>query len=178
MPRCSLVAWGLRSPFDPSAMRVICWLALPCVAGYQFPWLVTQPSANRHCVTAMQRGQRAAMQAEAEAPAIIGEETYRLMMKTLLETERSVADEISMNYQLVDFNFLQHLQQRIHANDPAEAERLHVRMPTRTRGRVTPMGSATASLSGFQAIQEAVNVEMGKRMQVSIYAASDRKREG
>ena len=102
-------------------MRIISWLALPCVAGYQLPGLPGQHGADRSCVTAAQRGQRAMMQAEAEMK-IVGEETYKIMMKTLLETESSVADEISMNYQLVDLNFLNHLQQRIDANNPDESE--------------------------------------------------------
>jgi len=117
-------------------MALVHLLALPYVAGYQLAWL-----GDRRCATTAQRVLLAMMEAEPEMK-IVGEETYRLMMKTLLETENSIADEISLNYQLVDFNFLQQLEQSLAKAEGAEAEKL-------------------------QAIQGAVNNEMSSRMQTA-----------
>jgi len=46
-------------------------------------------------------------------PNIDSEETYSIMMRSLLETNSSVADEVSLNYNLVDYQFLQLLEKRI-----------------------------------------------------------------
>jgi len=62
----------------------------------------------RH-VAACPRRALAVMQVPGEAPTIVSEETYGLMLKTLLETENKLEDEVSTNYALFDYGFLQKL---------------------------------------------------------------------
>lgn len=79
------------------------------------------------------------MQMEQQ-PMIVADETYGLMLKTLLETENDLAEEISTNYAMIDYGFLQRLEQTTSSDDPAIKERA-------------------------AAVQNAVNAEMAKRMQ-------------
>ena len=70
---------------------------------------------------------------------IVADDTYKLMMKALLDTEKSIADEVSNNYAMFDYEFMQRLEASISSAEGAEAERL-------------------------LEVRSAVNAEMGKRM--------------
>jgi hypothetical protein len=65
--------------------------------------------------------------------------TYGIMLRTLLETENSIADEVSKNYGMVDYEFLMQLEERL--SDGVDSE----------RGRL-------------QEIKEATTAEMARRM--------------
>ncbi len=82
------------------------------------------------------------------APKVNSDETYDLMMNTLLQTEADIPGQISANYKLIDYGFLQRLGERIAKQDPKEAERLAV-------------------------IQTACNDEMGRRMQEAAQSLKD-----
>ena len=51
-------------------------------------------------------------QAPADAVQIVSDETYGLMLSTLLKTNNSISSEISANYAMVDYGFLQRLYAR------------------------------------------------------------------
>ena len=46
---------------------------------------------------------------EAAPQQIVSEETYGMMLSTLLKTNKSIAGEISSNYAMVDYAFMQRL---------------------------------------------------------------------
>ena len=71
--------------------------------------------------------------------SIVSVETYGLMLSTLLKTENPIKQEISANYAMVDYAFLQRLDECIAAGDDKAAKALE--------------------------IKEAVNAEMSSRMQ-------------
>ncbi|KAL1519927.1 hypothetical protein AB1Y20_023415 [Prymnesium parvum] len=81
------------------------------------------------------------MQLEGEMK-IVSEETYGLMLKTLLQTQNKLEEEISTHYALIDYAFLQRLEQA--TADPDEAVRARA-----------------------EAIKAAVTQEMAKRMQTA-----------
>ena len=89
--------------------------ARACVAGCTSP--ITAHSARRAHHTAL-------MQAEPAPMEIKSDETYGLMLKTLMATEENVADQISANYAMVDYNFLQQLDGRLAEGKAEEAARL------------------------------------------------------
>merc|ERR1719291_809660 len=65
------------------------------------------------------------MEQQVEQPAsIISGETYGLMLKALLETEKDLSDEISANYGMVDYRFLQDLDAHISTADSTQLLRL------------------------------------------------------
>ena len=86
--------------------------ARACVAGCTSP--ITAHSAPRAHHTAL-------MQAEPAPMEIKSDETYGLMLKTLMATEENVADQISANYAMVDYNFLQQLDGRLAEGKAEEA---------------------------------------------------------
>jgi len=74
-----------------------------------------------------------------QQPAIVSDETYGVMLSTLLKTNESIAAQISANYALVDYAFLQRLDQAI-AEDKDEFK------------------------ARLMEVKEAVNAEMARRM--------------
>merc|ERR1719424_588734 len=54
---------------------------------------------------------RRAGPADAPEQRIDSEETYRIMFRTLMETESKVADEVAKNYALFDYGFMQRLEE-------------------------------------------------------------------
>mmetsp|Transcript_51751 Transcript_51751/g.166892 ORF Transcript_51751/g.166892 Transcript_51751/m.166892 type:complete len:384 (-) Transcript_51751:43-1194(-) len=54
---------------------------------------------------------RRAGPADAPEQRIDSEETYRIMFRTLMETENKVADEVAKNYALFDYGFMQRLEE-------------------------------------------------------------------
>ena len=85
---------------------------------------------------------------DAPAQQIESESTYGMMLTSLLKTNESISGQISANYALVDYGFLQRLDDAIAENDPEKADRL-----------------AT--------IKDAVNNEMAERMQKAAEAMRD-----
>ena len=78
------------------------------------------------------------------APEGIGQqidsgETYQVMMRVLMETNKSIADEVSTNYHMVDYDFLQKLNEEAETAEADKQERI-------------------------KEVQEAVNAEMAKRV--------------
>ena len=57
-------------------------------------------------------------------PEIVSSETYSLMIRALLETENSITSEIQNNYEMIDYGFLQMLDERITSSDGEEKEKL------------------------------------------------------
>lgn len=80
------------------------------------------------------------MQMDPAPVEIKSDETYGLMLKTLLTTEEEIADQISANYAMVDYEFLQQLETRKAEGKEDEVARL-------------------------AAIKEAVTKEMARRME-------------
>jgi len=80
------------------------------------------------------------MQMEPDQPLIVAEETYGLMLKTLLESENDLSHEISANYNMVDYAFLERLEESTASEDAKIAARA-------------------------AEIKSVVNTEMAKRMQ-------------
>ena len=81
-------------------------------------------------------------------PQIISEETYGLMLSTLLTTKENLRSQISANYAIVDYAFLERLEEAIANGDPELQPRL-------------------------VEIKEAVNEEMASRMQAAAQAMKD-----
>ena len=54
---------------------------------------------------------------------IVADETYGIMMKTLLQTENPLDQEVSANYALIDYAFLQRLDSAHHLEGPGEHHR-------------------------------------------------------
>jgi len=127
-------------------MLAIVSAAVPFAAAYSLAWYPGAPVQARAAVLRMEAVPEAMPEGMAmpgmpgDAPQIISEETYGMMLSTLLKTEKPVAQEISANYAMVDYAFLQKLEEAIANDDPEQKERLSV-------------------------IKEAVNEEMAKRMQ-------------
>ena len=81
-------------------------LALPLASAYH----LAAGCASRGASVA-----RAASQMQmvpGENKVIDSQDTYNVMMRVLLETNTSVADQISASYHMVDYAFLQKLEQR------------------------------------------------------------------
>ena len=53
------------------------------------------------------------MQMPGEGPQVVAEETYTMMMTTLLNENISVSSQITANYGLIDYGFLQRLDAEI-----------------------------------------------------------------
>lgn len=88
------------------------------------------------------------MQMPGQGPAIVSDETYDKMFELLLATEESIPAQISANYAMVDYGFLQRLDARIAKNDPDETDRL-------------------------TEVRDACNAEMANRMQAAAEALRD-----
>ena len=93
----------MRSSYTASCLV----LALPHALSYGVP-MAARPAARAAAVRAA-RAPYAFMQMAGDAPKVVSEETYGMMLSTLLKTEKSVAAEISANYAMVDYTFLQRL---------------------------------------------------------------------
>jgi len=89
----------------------------PAASAYGVPLVrPASPVAARSAVVRLQQ------MPDEPAPQIVSEETYGLMLTTLLKTEKSIKGEISANYAMVDYNFLQNL---CAANPPLERHTRH-----------------------------------------------------
>uniref|UniRef100_A0A7S4B5Z4 Uncharacterized protein n=1 Tax=Chrysotila carterae TaxID=13221 RepID=A0A7S4B5Z4_CHRCT len=116
-----------------SAFQLIAAPFARCNGRLARPDLCSTPACSRTALIGLQ---------ENVGPAIKSDETYGIMMKTLLETEKPIAQEIAANYGLIDYAFLQQLEARLKLDREDERERL-----------------AT--------IRDAVSAEMRKRMEVA-----------
>jgi len=120
--------------------------------------LLSLGSADAYNLAALARGWSHAAPAAARVPAvllqmegevkIVSDETYGLMMKALMETENPLEQEVSANYMMVDYAFLQKLDKAENDPKPEIAKR------------------ATE-------IKEVINQEMGKRMQAAVETLKD-----
>jgi len=90
---------------------------------------------------------QAPMSGEAAMPKIVADETYGMMLSTLLKTNNSIASEISKNYAMVDYAFLKRLDEKIAKG-----------------GEMLPK---------LQEIKESVNAEMASRMQTAAATLRD-----
>jgi len=127
-------------------------IALPSISSYNIATPARHPSrpaaaASRGAIVHLQERMPQDL-TQPQAPQIISEETYGLMLSTLLKTEKSVKTEISANYAMVDYAFLQKLEEAIAEDDSEKAPKL-------------------------AEIKEAVNEEMAKRMQMAAEALKD-----
>lgn len=110
---------------------VASWVALLSALGGASAWSVGCARVTRTAVRAAVRLDQAAPQgrvgmADGPQQRISAEETYRVMFKTLLETENPIADEVSKNYALFDYGFmtrLEKMQAEVEAGSP-QSERL------------------------------------------------------
>jgi hypothetical protein len=80
---------------------------------------------------------------------IVADDSYNLMLDTLIKTEQNIPEEISKNYKLVDYGFMQKLDAGLEAEEDPERK------------------------SRMAEIKEAVNAEMMKRMQSAAEAMKD-----
>ena len=84
-------------------------------------------------------------------PEIVSSETYSLMIRALLETENSIASEISSNYEMIDYGFLQMLDQRI-AEGEGEVAAKDV--------QIEELGASNANLLGIVSERNTEKVEL------------------
>ena len=132
-------------------------LVLPSAAAYTCVVGAT-PSHGVHAVrraplraVRAQEANAAAMAGQiagiTEADRIVSKETYGLMLSTLLKTNESIAAQISANYAMVDYAFLQRLEEVI--------------------------AEGTEDTARVMEIKEAVTAEMSNRMQAAAEAMKD-----
>jgi len=132
-------------------------LVLPSAAAYSCVVGAT-PSHGVHAVrraplraVRAQEANAAAMAGQiagiTEADRIVSKETYGLMLSTLLKTNESIAAQISANYAMVDYAFLQRLEEVI--------------------------AEGTEDTARVMEIKEAVTAEMSNRMQAAAEAMKD-----
>eukprot|EP00965_Chrysotila_dentata_P251894 6210343-Pleurochrysis_carterae.AAC.1 len=100
-----------------SAFQLIAAPFARCNGRLARPDLCSTPACSRTALIGLQ---------ENVGPAIKSDETYGIMMKTLLETEKPIAQEIAANYGLIDYAFLQQLEARLKLDREDERERLAV----------------------------------------------------
>jgi hypothetical protein len=105
------------SPWMAAAASVPLLLALHAPAA----WAYSVPVAHRP-VASLRRSALVRLQMPEAGAQIKSDETYRMMLSALLKTEKSVKSEISTNYAMVDYGFLQRLCARCQ-NAPAAAAR-------------------------------------------------------
>ena len=116
-------------------------------------YLVQHALQNPVRVAAASSSRAAVVRLEAPAASaglggvqqIKADETYDMMFEALLKTNESIKSQISANYAMIDYGFLQRLDQQIADNKPENAERL-------------------------AEVKEAVNNEMATRMQAAAEA--------
>lgn len=118
-------------------------LALPLASAYQ----LAAGCASRGVSVARASSQM--QMVPGENKVIDSQDTYNVMMRVLLETNSSVADQISASYHMVDYAFLQKLDQR------AESE-----TDEKVSARVTE-------------IKDAVNNEMKTRIEAATVTFKD-----
>lgn len=111
----------------------------------QNPVRVAAASSSRAAVVRLQQDTFAA---PGGVQQIRADETYDMMFDALLKTNESIKSQISANYAMIDYGFLQRLDDQIAKNDP------------KTAGRLAE-------------VKEAVNSEMATRMQAAAEALRD-----
>ncbi|KAL3910162.1 MAG: hypothetical protein SGPRY_009158 [Prymnesium sp.] len=126
----------------PSSLRSLLAL-LATASAYRIPLL-----DSRALATSAAQLPRAALCMQGGEMKIIADETYGLMIKTLLQTENSLADEVSTHYAMFDFAFLERLDAAAKDADPAVSTRA-------------------------KEIKEAVNAEMASRIQTAAATLKD-----
>lgn len=67
-------------------------------------------------------GQRTVGHADGPQKRINADETYRVMFKTLFDTENKISDEVTKNYALFDYGFMQRLEAMRAVATPGSAE--------------------------------------------------------
>ena len=119
-------------------------------------------------------------QAPADAVQIVSDETYGLMLSTLLKTNNSISSEISANYAMVDYDFLQRLYApRTHAITKSRScthtlPNLFSRVCfIHHRDEAIAAPDDEAHLPRLTSIKEAVNAEMATRMQQAAEALKE-----
>ena len=100
-------------------------LALPLASAYQ----LAAGCASRGVSVARASSQM--QMVPGENKVIDSQDTYNVMMRVLLETNSSVADQISASYHMVDYAFLQKLDQRAESetDEKVSARASTVKMP-------------------------------------------------
>lgn len=121
---------------------------LPAAMAYQIPGLHRGAAALMR--SPMRTGGIALQMMPGQEPQIKADETYNIMLTTLLQTNESLTAQISANYAMVDYAFLQRLQSELDTpNQPAD------------------------KMERLQAIKEATNAEMASRMQTASVTLRD-----
>jgi len=116
------------------------------VAAYGVPSCGRPRSVNHRAAVRLQDAMVGGM--PGQSAAVVSSETYGLMLSTLLKTNESVSAQISANYAMVDYAFLQRLDEAIAEGNEDMAPRLHE-------------------------IKSAVNEEMATRMQAAATAMKE-----
>ena len=133
--------------------------ALPLASSFGVPLPSSQPAVARSAVRStnillqgmpdgFSMGNTPMPGQEGSNMKIQSEETYGMMLSTLLKTEKPIKGEISANYAMVDYQFLQKLEDAIAEGKDENKVRL-------------------------AEIKEAVNEEMASRMQAAAEALRD-----
>jgi len=127
-------------------------LGSPSVAAYSLPSCMLCARAPMRLAVRtpgvrLQEGP-AGMEQMAGMEGIVSDQTYGLMLTTLLNSNVSLPAQVSANYAMVDYAFLQRLDEAIAENNPEIADRL-------------------------AEIKETVNAEMATRMQSAAEALRD-----
>jgi len=132
----------VMSPWMAAAASVPLLLALHAPAA----WAYSVPVAHRP-VASLRRSALVRLQMPEAGAQIKSDETYRMMLSALLKTEKSVKSEISTNYAMVDYGFLQRLDELI--------------------------ATGGDDLPRLEEIKEACNAEMASRMQQAAEALKE-----
>jgi len=142
-PASSALGAGFRAPARASALR-----AQLVGAGGEELSSGTKPQQSEQEVAEMAQ-KTEMLGAMTEGDQIISKDTYGLMLSTLLKAEaKDIAAQISTNYAMVDYGFLQKLEEAIADPDETHKERLI-------------------------AIKESTTAEMAKRMQSAMEAMKE-----
>ena len=101
--------------------------ALVSGAGFAYTVAPVHPpgvAVSRLTPACSRRAAVAVAQMPDAPPEIVSSEAYSLMIRALLETENSITSEIQNNYEMIDYGFLQMLDERITSSDGEEKEKL------------------------------------------------------
>lgn len=92
-------------------------LALPLASAYQ---LAAGRAGRGPSVARVASQMQMAPGGPQQMQKIDSQDTYNVMMRVLLETNASVADQISASYHMVDYAFMQKLDQRAESETDEE----------------------------------------------------------
>ena len=136
--------------------------ALVSGAGFAYTVAPVHPpgvAVSRLTPACSRRAAVAVAQMPDAPPEIVSSETYSLMIRALLETENSITSEIQNNYEMIDYGFLQMLDERITSSDGEEKEKLEAVKVACTTEMSNRVQAAAAALQDILQSPTAVVME-------------------